>query len=182
MYSQTCLFKQQRKNAISNIRQQLGLNVLIFTYIQKSIPRKIKTYQNQITKCVYKSSHLMINKSDALHRLLYSCYQTIYICICIYMCVYLYMYKCYRLLLNIVYSSTEHLERAIQIRMFAFVRLFFLHKKAQHKKNQFINISNENFENYKYYLQYPDIYKPIIIYMLNNFFTNHESKNYLNLQ
>lgn len=45
------------------------------------------------------------------------------------------MYKCYRLLLNIVYSSIEHLEEAIQSRMFVFVRLFLYRKKHSIKNN-----------------------------------------------
>ena len=82
-----------------------------YIYVQKSIRWKIKTYQNYIVKRVYKSLHLMINKSDASHRqcslLSNDLYMYMYI-----MCTY----KCYGLLLNILYYSTEHLEGAIQIR------------------------------------------------------------------
>lgn len=67
----------------------------------------------------------MNNRSVASHRFcLYfilsnDLYMHVYI-----IRVYLYMYKCYELLLNILYSLIEHLEGAIQIRIFVQFRSF----------------------------------------------------------
>lgn len=52
----------------------------------------------------------------------------------------------YRLLLNILYSSIEHLEGAIQIRMLVFVQFS---TKEKHKKI-IMNASNKHFKNYTY--------------------------------
>lgn len=54
----------------------------------------------------------------------------------------------YRLLLNILYSSIEHLEGAIQICMLVFVQFSFLQKKSI--KKLIMNASNEHFKNYTY--------------------------------